>query len=270
MNLLLQVIGDIIKERFEIGDARRVIVDPVCRRKKPRCRRRKDRDLRDHLRKLTLPAEHLEHHVEDKGCDADGLDQEPGRRIIQIVFLNRPDIALAALCVLIDEVALLVRDLDLLDSGHRLIDPLIESAVIVLIVLSRLQHDRLNDIADDDEHKNQDRRDGHRHLRIRDKQDRDESDEDNDFREKLQKYEDQCIHVVDVRRDIPLDDRRVRTEIILVRPHHEIDHHAVARVKLIRIDEFELGLVGEEKNNVLHNEDENKPDHHEDGKIRRR
>jgi hypothetical protein len=89
------------------------------------------------------------------------------------------------------------------------------------------------------------------------------------FGRKLQDRQDQRIDVVDVGGDVALYDRGVRVEVVFVGPHHEIDHHAVARLELIRIDEAEQRHVFKIQENILDDEDHDDRDHHGDGKLLR-
>ena len=252
------------EEGFKIGDGGEVIVDPVGTGKQScRCRRQ-DREARHHVRhpgSRRHDKEHIPHHA----ADGDRLNEESRRGIVELIFLHGVHIARAAVGIAVDKVVLLAGDLDLLDAGHGFLDPLVETAVIVLIVLAGTDHDRLDRKFDDEERDDEQRRDGDGHHRIGGKEDHDQADKDDRLAGKLQAAQDQAVHIVDVGRDAPLDHGGIRIEIILIGALHEIDHHPPAGGELIRVDKSKLHDIHEVEKDVLDDKGDNE-EHHEESR----
>ena len=142
MDLLLEIVAHAHEKRLEVGNGGEVVVDPVGAGQKPHGRHREYADLSHHFRHV--PAGHdLKDQIHHQSGNADRFNQKPGSGVVDIVLLHRPHIARSAFGVFIDEIALPVGDLDLLDSHHRLVDPFVQAAVIVLVLLARLLHDGL-------------------------------------------------------------------------------------------------------------------------------
>ena len=260
MNLRLQVIADIHEERFKIGNGSQVIVDTICTRQKSCGCCSQNGKLREHMRHISS-LHHNEEHITDHAGNADGFNQKTRCGIIQVILLHGIDITGTALSVSVDEIILFCGDLDLLDSGNGFIDPFVQAAVIILIILSGPDHNRLDNIFDDQQYRNQKHRNECGHLYILNQQNRNQTYEYDHFTDQLQAAEDQAVHVVDIRSNITLNDRSIGIQIIFIRAFHEVDHHTLGRCKLIGIDKPQLQHIHEVKENILDNKNQNQRHH---------
>ena len=242
VDLLLQIVAHAHEKGLEIGNGGQIIVDPVGAGQKPHGRHREHADLGDHVRHVP-PRQDLQDQIQHQPRDADRLDQKPRGGVVDVVLLHRAHIACPAFGVFVDEIALPVGDLDLLDSHHRLIDPFVQAAVIILIFLAGLFHDGLEDVLDDKKDRHKQGRDHQRHQRILHHQHRGQDHKHDDLAGQLQTGQDQAVHVVHVRGDAPLDHGGVRVQIIFIGPLHEIDHHPAGGGELIGIDKAQLHHV---------------------------
>ena len=89
------------------------------------------------------------------------------------------------------------------------------------------------------------------HLRSHRGQRNRQQDENNHFTHQLQQREDQTVHVIDIRRDHTLDDRGIRIQIIFIGALHEIDHHALRGLKLVRVYKAQLHHILKIQKNVF-------------------
>ena len=138
-DLLLQIVRDSHEKGLKIGDGRQMVVDPVCTGDQPHGGDRQDTQLRHDIG--NLPAlQHADHHIQDHSRNRHRLDQKPRRRIVEIVALNRTHVSGSAFGIFVDKIALLVCDLDLLDPHHRLVDPFVQPAVVLLVLLPGPAH----------------------------------------------------------------------------------------------------------------------------------
>ncbi len=142
MNLLLQVITDSHKERFKIGDRRLIVVNPVHAGKKPHGRRRQCRQLRQQFFDLCALSER-HHEIAHHARNTHGLNQKSRRCVEQIVLLHGIHISCSAFGIFIDKIIFLIGNLDFLNAHHRLLNPFIQAAVIILIILSGFDHNGL-------------------------------------------------------------------------------------------------------------------------------
>ena len=257
VDLFLQIVADSHKERLKVGDRGLVVVDPVHARQKPYRRHRQRGKLRHQIRHLRA-LQNDNDKVSDHPRYAHRLDQQPWRRVEDIVFLHALHIARAAFGVLVDEIIFLVRDLDLLDPHYRLFDPLVQTAVIVLVILSGLYHDRLEDLFDDQKQHQHQRRDHDRHLRVDRQQHQNQTQKDDTLAAELETAQDQSVHIVHIGGDASLDHGSIRVQIILIRSFHKVDHHPARGRELIRVYKFELYLLLTEQIQILNDDDPDK------------
>ena len=154
VDLILQVIADSHEERLKISNGIDLVINTVHTGEQHQCRCRQGSEhgqhvLRRHAR--SYQEDHISYHSGNTRC----LDQQLRYLIVQAVTLHRIHITLTALAILGYEILLLGRDLHFLDSLYRLGDPFEQTAVIVLIVLTRLIHDRLQHSLDQPHERNQ-------------------------------------------------------------------------------------------------------------------
>ena len=141
---------------------------------------------------------HLYDHIPDHGSDAGRLQQVLRRGIIQAVFLYCIHIAFSAALILAHEIIFGAADLDLFHPLYRLGDPLEQAAVIVLIVLTSLVHDRLQHPFYQKQQSQQHQSQQNGHHSVGHKAIADDADRDRNVTHQLQQRQNQRIHIVDV------------------------------------------------------------------------
>ena len=141
-DLLLQVVAHSHKERFKVGNGCEIVVDPVCTGDQPHGHYGKRCKLRHDLCGL-CSSKQPEHHIQDHPGDRYAFNDHTGSCVIQVIALYGIHIAGATFSILINKIIFLGCDFDLLDPHHRLVDPLVQSAVILLVFFAGLFHDRL-------------------------------------------------------------------------------------------------------------------------------
>ena len=234
-NLILQIIADSHKERLIKRHRSKLVIDPVGAGHHTHRRHHKGREHRSHFFHA-LPLTDQYHHIPYQRSNTDRLDQKPRNTVIQSIFLYRIHIAPAALDIFFRKILLFSGYLYFLDPLHRLGYPLKQPAVKVLIFLPRLIHDRLYHFFNNKQRGEQRQRNDHCHFPVRSHHNAEQHYKNNDLRDQLQQRQNQRVHIIDIRGDIPLNNGCIRVQIKFIALPEIIFHHPLGSPELVCID----------------------------------
>ena len=234
VRLLDKIVTHIKEKRLIKRHTCNLVIDAARRRQQTHCRDAKRRKQRHHCGHVRTQ-HNQRHDIAEQPRHTHGLDQKLWRVIKQTKPLHRPHISFSNLAVLTNKVLLAPCDLDLLDALHRLGNPCKHRRAKILILFAGAVHDRLHNLLDDNQRRNQKRRNDHRHYGVLHRERNHQKQRDNHLRGDLQDSHNQRIHIADIRRDTALNDRRLRVQIIFILAPYKVFHQTRRRLELVAV-----------------------------------